>query len=152
LRHGEAEYSAYSDFDRPLTEAGERQVESVLRARKAELLDCDHLIASPLVRAQQSKHIVQALLPDASVITASWLKPSTEPQVAIDQLYDLHEDAKWRKAVLVSHLPFVADLIEAFCQLPSGTVRMGTGTLVAVGLSTVASGCGELLWQENPVV
>ncbi|SMF64405.1 phosphohistidine phosphatase [Alteromonadaceae bacterium Bs31] len=109
------------------------------------------LICSPLIRAQQSAEVVQAVVPAARKITADWIKPSSMPQTAIDELYKLFsQDVE--TVMVVSHLPFVAHLIERLCGLEQGFIRMGTGSLVALDLPVIAAGCGTLLWQQHPEV
>ncbi len=125
---------------------------SSIQGRLNEIDALDYILASPLVRAQQTRDVISALLPAASSITASWLKPNSTPEIAIEQLFELDQEGEWQTAMIVSHLPFVAVLVERICGLERGTIRMGTGSMVAIELPVIAADCGRLLWQQHPEV
>ena len=59
MRHGDAEPSAVSDEVRPLSARGRSEVQEVGRALVAHL-GIDRIVASPLVRAQETASLVAA--------------------------------------------------------------------------------------------
>ena len=61
MRHGDAEPSAVSDEVRPLSARGRSEVQEVGRALVAHL-GIDRIVASPLVRAQETASLVAACL------------------------------------------------------------------------------------------
>jgi len=150
FRHGEAELSFGDDTLRQLTSHGRQQVEDSLRKKSEILKSTDTVLTSPLVRAQQSGEILQCFLPAAEVRAVDWLTPSSSPKDAIQQLSDLQEKRKISVIALVTHLPFVADFIETLCGLQRGSIRMTTGSLVAIETDVIAKGCAELCWQYHP--
>ena len=59
MRHGDAEPSAVSDKGRPLSARGRSEVQRIGRALAAHL-SIDKIVASPLVRAQETASLVAA--------------------------------------------------------------------------------------------
>lgn len=150
LRHGQAEAQITSDEARKLTQKGFFESEKVLAARLKELANIAAILASPLVRAQQTAQIAQQYFPAIPLQTTEFLIPEADPNQLIDWLY--RNDASNPGAILlVSHQPMVGKLLGLLCGKPEGFYPMGTSSLAAVEIQTIASGLGELLWLDHAV-
>src|SRR5687767_14059112 len=85
IRHAEAvpvgERGITEDEERPLTKAGEAQARAVGKALAKQGITFDYVIASPLVRAQQSATILlRQLGKSAELETTNALSPSAKPR------------------------------------------------------------------------
>lgn len=113
IRHGEAAFGAGSDFNRELTEYGQQQVEETAQALKKHLDKSDkkHTVssviwASPLVRAQQSAKIIANVI-NFPVETKTFITPNDIPGESLEKIY---KETNASRLVLVTHMPFCADL------------------------------------------
>ena len=119
LRHGDAE-DGDDDFERPLTEKGERQSRAAGEALAALGADIETCISSPRVRALETARIACESL-------------EVEPEVA-DELSGGEFDPEGLVAgrgvvLLVGHEP---DFSQAVCGLTGARVEMKKGGLAAV--------------------
>lgn len=142
LRHGEAEYTAETDPGRRLTDYGRKEVGAVVEKTISELRSVEKFFASPYVRAQQTADIVHQHLPDIPVITSSLITPSGYVSEVLDFLQDEGID----NVLLVSHQPFVGDLVSQVVGQPVGFYRMSTASLAYIETDVFAKGCGTLQW------
>ncbi len=115
MRHGAAEDRALTgrDFDRSLTPAGRVTVGKVaLALRDAQAAPIERLIASPLVRAQQTAEIIRSVLcPDIEIDTDEDLAPDASA-------YDLavRVAASSRVVFLVGHQPNIEMVARALAR------------------------------------
>jgi len=115
LRHGEAHHHAPSDAERALTPNGAREV--LRSATQLQGQPIDRVLASPLVRAQQTATLVHdALRLVAPILTVPWLTPESDPHDVLSQLADLNVE----HVLLVSHQPLVGAVV---CLLEKGHVQ-----------------------------
>jgi phosphohistidine phosphatase len=115
LRHGEAEPSSPDgDGARPLTDTGAARVRALARRLAAEGWAPDRVLASPLLRAQETGVLALAALPAAPQLeTLNELVPEADPG---DLAAALHRIGATRgHLLLVSHMPLVARLCGFFC-------------------------------------
>jgi len=115
MRHGPAADRAPSgrDFDRPLTPQGREAVANVARALRALRADDPlRVLASPLLRAQQTAEVVRAIAaPNAVIETRDELAADEPPALGlVSELAALGEDA-----LLVGHQPAVEALVRSLC-------------------------------------
>ena len=108
MRHGDAEPSAVSDEVRPLSARGRAEVQEVGRALVAHL-GIDKIVASPLVRAQETASLVAAcygheIQRDTCV--------SLSPNGISDQVIAEFGEGVG-SVLLVTHMPLIADLVSA---------------------------------------
>ena len=108
MRHGDAEPSAVSDEVRPLSARGRSEVQEVGRALVAHL-GLDKIVASPLVRAQETASLVAACYShDIQRDTCVSLSPNGIPDQVIAEF-----DEGVGSVLLVTHMPLIADLVSA---------------------------------------
>lgn len=145
LRHGAAELSVRTDFERALNARGRAQVAQAVK-QSAELAGVKRLLVSPLLRAQQTAEIVLELIGDRPSQTCDWLVPDARLDRTIDELGRFSEESS---ILLVSHLPLVAELTEALCGKPRGFAQFDTASLAALSGDLLAAGCAELRWIRH---
>ena len=108
MRHGDAEPSAVSDEVRPLSARGRAEVQEVGRALVAHL-GIDKIVASPLVRAQETASLVAACYShEIQRDTCVSLSPNGIPDQVISEF-----DEGVGSVLLVTHMPLIADLVSA---------------------------------------
>lgn len=127
MRHGEASFRAKSDFARELTPHGKRQV-----AKTASLVkryveskniprDTVFIWASPLIRAQQTAHILADTL-HSQVTTKDFITPNDDPQLTLERLYKEAGDISF--LILITHMPLCAAMASLLttegCRMQAG--------------------------------
>ena len=108
MRHGDAEPSAVNDEARRLSARGRSEVQRIGRALVTHLL-IDKIVASPLVRAQETASLVAAcygheIQRDTCV--------SLSPNGISDQVIAEFDEGVG-SVLLVTHMPLIADLVSA---------------------------------------
>ena len=108
MRHGDAEPSAVSDEVRRLSARGRSEVQEVGRALVAHL-GIDKIVASPLVRAQETASLVAACFShEIQRDTCVGLSPNGIPDQLIAEF-----DEGVGSVLLVTHMPLIAELVYA---------------------------------------
>jgi len=108
LRHGDAaESPVYQDFDRPLSDLGRRQIMGVSHFFRVAREKPDLILASPLVRAQQTCELVREHLGIADTLTTDRLVSGGNLRDLIKEI-DAH---KVERMLLVGHEPQLSGLI-----------------------------------------
>ena len=108
MRHGDAEPSAVSDEVRPLSARGRSEVQEVGRALVAHL-GIDSIVASPLVRAQETASLVAACFShEIQRDTCVGLSPNGIPDQLIAEF-----DEGVGSVLLVTHMPLITELVYA---------------------------------------
>lgn len=128
MRHGPAEAESPSgmDADRRLSPGGKEVVRRVAEelARRGETIE--RVLASPLVRAQETAAIVRAVLGVVAQIEVRMELAPSDDGVALAG--ELAEDG--RAALVVSHAPDVSDVVSAL----TGTIASGFAAGMVVAL------------------
>ena len=101
MRHGEASFDAKTDFERRLTEKGRRDA-----AANSQHLHVDRVVASPLVRAQQTANIVA----DARQLTVQ-TDECWDLSSSVNKLMDWLDDHASNNLLVVSHNPLLSMLV-----------------------------------------
>jgi len=141
LRHGKA-VEGYPDEIRELTDRGCADLNAVLVSCKEKVEPLEHILSSPLVRAQQTAKIAAEVfgykghIPENENIT-----PWGSPQAFLDSLNETSS------LLIASHQPYVSILIE---YLTGRRIAMQTASLAAVKVDYPSEGGGELLWHREP--
>jgi phosphohistidine phosphatase len=108
VRHGEAAESDV-DSERPLTEQGTTDIESVARFMGEAGLHVDHMLHSPKLRAVQTAEIfAKYLKADQVNECASLLDEHNDVTPLVDMIPAWHGDT-----MLVGHLPFMYKLLSS---------------------------------------
>ncbi len=146
LRHGKAERPSIrvpSDYQRPLTAIGRKEVERVGRAIRRMGINLDVLATSPLVRAAQTAGIVSGYV---GVEAIEWdeLKPETDPRDTIDMV----EAAGADTILLVGHEPHMSSMISQMISDGSAVVSLKKGGLACVRVPVL--GPGRLRYVLTP--
>ena len=107
MRHGIAE-DGLVDEARQLTEEGKRRVAQIARGLKAVDVVPDLVLASPLVRAQQTAQIAASVLaPKLVVETFAPLAIGVDPEELVPQLAAYRG---FREILMVGHQPSLGEL------------------------------------------
>lgn len=142
MRHGQASWSAPSDQERPLTDAGRAEVERT--ARKLKTHPIDRILASPYLRAQQTAEIVSGIL-GCPVETLDCITPDDSPKAAMDALPDSGN------VLIASHMPLVSALTGLLCE---GSYSSGpgfyTGNAAVLELDMPGPGMASLKEMVTP--
>jgi len=145
LRHGEADWPNWtkSDDERPLTAHGKDEMKKI--AAFLARLDCslDHIVTSPLPRAQQTAKIVAKEL-ELTLQEDTELKPG----FGISELKDLLKRYPGKNLMIVGHEP---DFTETIHALTGGSVKLSKAGIALVDLNP-GSMQGRLLWLFPPRV
>lgn len=144
LRHGEAEPRARTDEERALTAAGRCEARDSAEA----LSGITVILASPLVRAQQTAALAREVLGFAGQIeTVSWLTPDSDPLEAVGYLDRFEGEG----VLLVSHLPFIGELGGLLLHGHLGDpLSMRTGSLAELDGEAFAAGSMRLTALRHP--
>ena len=151
VRHGAAaQHAAGGDAARPLTEAGALEVAAVGRGLRALGVALDALVASPLLRAQQTARILSDTLGAPEPETEALLDGSAAAPAILREL------ATWTRGrgrlAIVGHQPVLGELVtlasfgagRASVALPPG----GVARIDFAGTPRVAS--AVLVWLVTP--
>lgn len=132
MRHGIANPAepGTSDSQRPLSEQGTLQTALVAKGLLQLGIRLDRIIASPLLRAQQTAEIVARILELTDpVLTDARLAPYGSFGT-ISQLIQEHRDAQ--RLMLVGHQPAIGEALSGLCGRGDLVAEMGTATVAAV--------------------
>lgn len=147
LRHGQAEAQRTTDEARELTDKGRSDTARVVGARLVDLQVITRIWASPLVRAQQTAAIAANYFPALAIQTSRLIVPEASPTAAIEWLQSINQSNP--SILLVSHQPFVGELVNLLCGKAPDYYPMGTSSLAAIQIPVVAANMGELLWLDH---
>ncbi len=148
MRHGHAEPQITTDEQRCLTPKGVAETKALLVRRSNDISAVGAILASPLVRAQQTAQIAQQHCTNISIDTSDLLVPEADPYLLIEWL-NSNYSALRSPLLLVSHQPFVGRLLGLICGKPEGFYPMGTSSLASIETDEVAVGLGSLRWIEH---
>ncbi|MEX0941307.1 MAG: phosphohistidine phosphatase SixA [Pseudomonadales bacterium] len=139
MRHGAATPLDTNDFDRVLTKAGIESVVRVCESLREKQVNIERVIASPLVRAQQTATLVaDRLVQGEPTMTWPEVSPFGECGLVAEML-----GADPATTLVVTHQPFAGMLVE---YLTGRTVSMGTATVVGIESEILGKNSGEVIW------
>lgn len=115
MRHGEAEPQYLSDSERQLTAAGQAEVSQMAEWLHHHYSAFDRIFSSPYRRTQQTAALlVQKVGATQAVELNTDLVPEGNAQLVVDFLDMLYAENPHAKILVVSHMPLVSFLVEAF--------------------------------------
>ena len=144
LRHGDALPAVTDDQSRPLSLSGEEQSrragEFLVRVQAA----IDILLSSPLLRAQQTGHIVSDIVSPGKTETTEHLVPSSDPRNLVETL----NRSRGNVILCVGHEPHMSVLISFLISGSRNTrVMMEKGGMACLELTPpITPGKGVLCW------
>lgn len=156
FRHGEAGKrlrSGSKDFDRPLTSAGQKEVEDISISLKKLKINFDRIITSPLKRAHQTAIIVSKVFAmEERVEDWDELKPEGSRLELYKKLSQLKSDTS---LLIVGHQPYLGEMIGnlIFDYDSDGNARVilkKSGLARVVVTSSMPTMKGELRWLLSP--
>ena len=103
LRHGDAEHSASTDFERKLTEKGENQVRKIARLLEQNKEFPDVILSSPYRRAKETADILSAALNIKDKLFIEDKLSCGCVRKSIEELIRLHSNAN--SYLFVGHAP-----------------------------------------------
>ncbi|CAM5205536.1 phosphohistidine phosphatase SixA [Alishewanella longhuensis] len=149
MRHGEAQAQAATDSLRPLTEHGRIEVQQMALWLAEAVPVFDYVWVSPYVRTRETAALMlEAQQHGAKLEVLPELVPEA-PAFALQQRFDLllaaEPDAK---VLIISHMPLVSFLVEAFT-VPGQAPVFSTAGLCGIHYSTAKG--GRLLARNSPL-
>ncbi|HQQ74211.1 MAG TPA: phosphohistidine phosphatase SixA [Pseudomonadales bacterium] len=145
LRHGEAEYHRDDDI-RQLTEKGRHDVRRVANASRESLASVQHVLVSPIVRAQQTAEIAcEEACIRVQRTTVDWLIHESPLREALMALAKLDGNV-----LLVGHQPLASKIVESLCDLHPGETDIGTANLIAMEGEAFIAGAMQLQHHTRP--
>ncbi len=142
MRHGEAASMAATDDVRPLTRTGLDQSRRAALSLKEKTLTLDLILASPLLRAQQTASEVTSIFP-LVVETSDLITPESSPRGIIEYLEERFTTGSQPTVLLISHQPLASLLIE---YLTGEIVSMSTANIAGIQLGELDRHQGSLQW------
>ncbi|MCI0683899.1 MAG: phosphohistidine phosphatase SixA [Gemmataceae bacterium] len=152
IRHADAaplgERGVTDDADRPLTAKGEAQAASIGKALQRRGIVLDKLIASPLLRAQQTANImVRHLQPAPEVTTSEALAPGVKPRKTAKLLRSVDGE----RIGLVGHMPDVAEWAGWLIGAKKAEIDVAKAGIVCIECGELPNkGMGTLRWLVTP--
>ncbi len=145
LRHATAVDIASSDAARELTKEG-REEARIAGAALAKLdAQIDHILTSPLVRAQQTAELAGKVLDFKGEIEV--LAELENGHSTAELLRALRAVGKANGLVLVGHMPDLAGHLATLIGAEdAGNLTLGKGSVACVELETLRAGRGQLRW------
>ena len=148
MRHGDAVAQAKTDAQRPLSDYGRAQAQSMVRYLIEQ--PPTKLMASPYLRAQQTATLVQQGLAQQGInlplITAPFITPNDSPKKVIEQL----EDEQAERLMLVSHQPLVGSLFTLLVEGHNMGCPVNTASIMCLETEYVGPGQASALWVKQP--
>ena len=145
LRHGDAAQNpSLHDSERPLTELGRRQSETVARFLQRSNASINTIFCSSLQRAQQMAQPTRELLRVEQLISTEYLVPGSDSRQLLEQINSNIAES----VLLVGHEPYLGELLSML--VAGGTdvkVEFKKSTLSLVETTPpVRKGHGLLKW------
>ncbi len=149
LRHGQAEPQKTTDEMRNLTDKGRLEVAASLNKAGADLKSVQQIWASPLIRAQQTAEIASNYLVQQGIRVPIKMSELIVPEADPFLFFDALRDAQLASVLLVSHQPFVGQVLDLLCGRVSGFHTMNTSSLACVDCEIVAAKMGVIRWLRH---
>jgi phosphohistidine phosphatase SixA len=108
LRHGDAIRDTFiHDSDRPLSDSGREQAAAVGRFLRAGKTGIEHILCSPLLRAQQTAAGILSEIGPVPLSTTEHLTSSSDPRHILREISDLNKEI----VLLIGHEPHLSTTI-----------------------------------------
>lgn len=148
LRHAEAEPEARTDAERALTSKGRDQAKAAGRFCGEHEIYPAVILASPLVRSQQTAKLVWKELGEKPKLeTAEFLSAGMKPETAFANLSRFSIPGTM---MLVGHEPDLSEFIAASIGASSESIRLRKAGLAKLTLPEAHAGVGTLDFLLTP--
>jgi len=154
MRHGKAaepDPKLYpSDDQRPLTEAGRRDLEQIAAAMKLMKLEINLILSSPLVRARQTAEIVAKTLGITKKLLYSDSLAQNEVKPVIEEIKRAYKGET--SLLLVGHEPQLSELVSTLLTGgPDMVLNFKKGGLIKLQIKRIGlNRCANLEWLMAP--
>lgn len=148
VRHGaaaDAQEWRGSDFDRPLTDKGRKQMARVAKRLTQAEIEVDLVLTSPLVRARETATIIARELGVEQVIDERRLADGFDSRTLEDIL---REQNAIEHLMLVGHEPTMSQTVGRV--IGDARIEFKKGAIACVNLPDPGSATGTLLWLVPP--
>lgn len=135
LRHGKAarpSFSVHSDYTRPLTNVGRREMRKIGQALNRLKIQPEILASSPLTRSIETAEIVSKYV-GVEVVQWDELKPETHPFKTMDVI----EKLPVKSIMVVGHEPHLSNLISHMISATMLPLSLKKGSLACVRMPAV---------------
>ena len=147
LRHGDAEHSASTDFERRLTEKGENQVKKIARLLEQNEEFPGVILSSPYRRARDTAEIVSAVLNRKDSLLIEDKLSCGCVRKNIEELIRLHSNAD--HYLFVGHAPDFGNICAELLGL-SQELEIKKGGLVKLETQLARPGSAKLCFYLYP--
>ncbi|OCG15858.1 phosphohistidine phosphatase SixA [Gilliamella sp. Fer2-1] len=147
MRHGEAGFSASSDFSRALTNYGIKQSNQAGMWLKEQGYQFELGLVSPYLRAQQTFTALSSHVNVAKIETDQFLVPGGNSSHAAGILTMLLAEGT-ENVIVVSHLPLVGYLVNELCPQINPPM-FPTAAIACINLSLDSAGKLEWFYQAE---
>ena len=152
LRHGEAgkRSAGVNDYKRPLTAAGEREIDEIAGALKKIGIEIDVILTSPLKRAQQTADIIAREFKGQKKMRQL---QELAPEGSRHNLYRIFSSLRQGASILVvGHNPYLNEMVgEVITDGKYGRIDIKKGGVARIRITSAVPGVkGELRWLLTP--
>lgn len=149
MRHGEAQPQAADDSQRMLTAQGQAEVKHMAAWLAEHYAAFDYMWVSPYIRTRQTAALLQETQATKCQLQVnSSLVPEGIAAEILDQYDLLLAEQPNAKVLLVSHMPLVSFLVEAFTQ-PGQAPIFSTAGVSCIDYHPARG--GKLIEQHSPL-
>ncbi len=149
MRHGEAQAHAASDQERALTLTGEAEAKQMALWLNTAYAAFDQIWTSPYLRTRQTAELMLAQQPNSCTLSVlPELVPDANAQRVKDQLDLLLAQQPNARVLMVSHMPLVSFLVEAFT-VPGQAPIFGTASVSCIAYEPTRG--GKLVEKNGPL-
>ncbi len=143
FRHADAATQAANDDDRAISKKGKKQCKRVGEFCSLRGIRPDVILASPLLRAQQTAKPIAATL-DVLIETVPWLVYETATEQVLEQLAARSELSS---IMIVGHEPDFSQLAATLLGSESEAIRVRKASLLLLDVSEFRKGGARLEWS-----
>jgi phosphohistidine phosphatase len=143
FRHADAATLAENDDDRAISEKGTKQCKRVAKFCSKHDIKLDEILASPLLRAQQTaKPIAKAL--GLEIETVPWLMYETPSEEVMQHLAGRSRSSS---IMIVGHEPDFGLLAATLLGSEGESIRVRKGSLILLNIQEFRRGGARLEWS-----
>lgn len=147
LRHGDAEHTSSSDFERDLTEKGEHQIKKIAKLLLQKEECPDVILSSPYKRARKSAEILSAELDHRDALFTEDRLSCGCVRKNIEELVRIHSSAN--NYLFVGHAPDFGNICTELLGL-SQEIEIKKGGMVKLETQFVRPGSARLCFYLYP--
>ena len=143
FRHADAATQAENDDERAISTKGIKQCERVAKFCSLHRIQPDIILASPILRAQQTARSIARKL-GVNIETVPWLmyENATETKLA-----ELAARAETPSVMIVGHEPDFGLLVSKLLGAERGAIRVRKGSLLLLNIAEFRKGGARLEWS-----